>query len=283
MAWCQRFRVAGRPINAEMPDLRLASCMAENSELVCRLVAAYLAARLDLTVEYISGISWQERERRFDRGEIDILWLCGLPYVDKIDSLRANMELLAVPVPAGERYQDQPIYFSDVVVRRESRFESFAQLRAAPWAFNEPRSHSGFNVVRAHLAELGLRHGFFGELVESGAHSASVELILTGRVDGAAIDSTVLEWLLSQRLELARQIRVIETIGPSPIPPWVISKEVPENRRRELRTLLLDMHRETFGRDILDRGRLRRFAAAQDGDYDPIRIMSRKSAEVSLA
>jgi len=265
-----------------MPGLRLASCMAENSELVCRLVAAYLAAKLDLKVEYISEIPWQERESRFDRGEIEILWLCGLPYADKIDSLRANMELLAVPVPAGERYQDQPIYFSDVVVRQDSRFESFAHLRATAWAFNEPRSHSGYNVVRAHLAEIGLRHGFFGEIVESGAHSLSVEMILTRRVDGAAIDSTVLEWLLSQRPELARQIRIIETIGPSPIPPWVISKEVPEKRRRALRTLLLDMHQEAFGRDILDRGWLRRFAVAQDSDYDPIRAMSRKAAEVSL-
>jgi phosphonate transport system substrate-binding protein len=137
-------------------------------------------------------------------------------------------------------------------------------------------------VVRAHLAALGIRHGFFGEVVESGAHSVSLEMILDGRVDGAAIDSTVLEWLLSQRPELARQIRVVETIGPSPIPPWVISKDVPEKRRRELRTLLLDMHRGDFGRDILDRGWLRRFAAAQDSDYDPIRAMSRKAAEVSL-
>lgn len=265
-----------------MARLRLASCMAENSELVCRLIAAHFAAKLDLNVEYISAIPWQERESRFDRGEIEILWLCGLPYVDKIDSRRANMELLAVPVPAGERYQDQPIYFSDVVVRRDSRFESFAQLRAAAWAFNEPRSHSGYNVVRSYLADIGLRHGFFGEIVESGAHSVSVEMILTGRVDGAAIDSTVLEWLLSQRPELAQQIRVIETIGPSPIPPWVVSKEVPEKRRRELRTLLLGMHRKTFGRDILKRGWLGRFAVAQDSDYNQIRAMSRKAAEVSL-
>ncbi|MGH7874160.1 MAG: PhnD/SsuA/transferrin family substrate-binding protein [Candidatus Binatia bacterium] len=266
-----------------MPDLRLASCMAENSESVCRLVAEYLAAKLDLTVEYISGIPWQERESRFDRGEIEILWLCGWPYVDKIDSLRADMELLAVPVPAGSRYSNQPIYFSDIVVRRESRFNSFMQLRAAAWAFNEPRSHSGFNVVRAHLAELGMRRGFFGRVVESGAHSVSVEMILRGRVDGAAIDSTVLEWLLSERPDLAGQVRVIETIGPSPIPPWIIATRVPAQLRRQLRALLLRMHREDFGRDILDRGRLRRFTLAPDGDYDPIRTMSRKAAEVSLA
>ena len=31
------------------------------------------------------------------------------------------------------------------------------------WAFNEPRSHSGYNVVRAHLAGLGAYAGFFAQ------------------------------------------------------------------------------------------------------------------------
>ncbi|HVO91430.1 MAG TPA: PhnD/SsuA/transferrin family substrate-binding protein, partial [Terriglobales bacterium] len=83
--------------------------MAENSEPVCRLVASYLGTKLGIDVEYVAGIPWQERQRRFDRGEIEILWICGLPYVDKVDQQRADMELLALPVPAGARYHDRPI------------------------------------------------------------------------------------------------------------------------------------------------------------------------------
>jgi hypothetical protein len=30
-----------------------------------------------VSIEYVSGIPWQERERLFDAGEIQILWLCG--------------------------------------------------------------------------------------------------------------------------------------------------------------------------------------------------------------
>ena len=95
-------------------------------------------------------------------------------------------------------------------------------------------------------------------------------MILGRRVDGAAIDSTVLEWIVDERREIAEKIRVIETIGPSPIPPLVMSQRVANEIRSQLRGLLLDMHRDPLGRTILARARIARLVAAQDEDYDPI-------------
>jgi phosphonate transport system substrate-binding protein len=265
-----------------METLKIASCMAENTETLCQSIAQYMQLRLNIRTEYVTGIPWQERERRFDQGEIQILWLCGWPYVEKTAHADSNLEMLVVPVPAGVRYQGRPVYFSDVVVRRDSRFKSFADLRGAAWAYNEPRSHSGYNVVRAYLAGLGYRNGFFGAVVESGAHAQSVEMILGGAVDGAAIDATVLEWLVDQREELTEQIRVIDTLGPSPIPPWVISTQVAIELRSAIRELFLTMHMDRLGRDMLNRGRLEKFVAGSDREYDPIRRMARAAEQVLL-
>ena len=135
--------------------------MAENTEYLCKAVAEYMSARLGIQIDYVTDIPWQERERLFDAGEIQILWLCGLPYVHKADLPANGLELLAVPVPASLRHGGRPVYFSDVVVRKESHFQTFADLRGAVWAYNEPRSHSGYNVVRAYLSELGENQGFF--------------------------------------------------------------------------------------------------------------------------
>lgn len=265
-----------------MYQLKLASCMAENSESFCQSVARFIENRIRILTQFITGVPWQECERMFDTGAVHILWLCGLPHVYKTDRDVSGAELLAVPIPLGERYQDRPVYFSDVVVRHDRPHRSFADLRGGSWAYNERRSHSGFNVVRAYLAELGERDHFFSAVVESGAHSTSLEMVLTGRVDGAAIDSTVLEWLIEGRQGIADKIRVIDTLGPSPIPPWVISRQVPEQLRTRIRTLLLDMHKEPFGRVLLRRARFNRFVAAEDRDYDPIRAMASKASQVSL-
>jgi phosphonate transport system substrate-binding protein len=108
-------------------------------------------------------------------------------------------------------------------------------------------------------------------------------MILTGAVDCAAIDSTVLEWFTSQRADLMRELRVIDTIGPSPIPPWVISTTLPVGVRRQVRQLLLELHRSAYGRAVLARAFMARFLSAEDRDYDPIRRMARSAEAVLLA
>lgn len=265
-----------------MPVLKLASCMAENCEPFCQNITAYIQSRLGIKTAYVNDIPWQERERLFDEGQIQILWLCGLPYVHKADLRESDMELLAVPVPADPRYQGRAIYFSDVIVRTESPFKTFAELRGKVWAYNEPRSHSGYNVVRAYLSSLVDGSGFFAKAVESGAHTASLAMVIEGCVDCAAIDSTVLEWFLSEHHDLPQRIRMIETFGPSPIPPWVISRRVPEADRERLRKLFLQMDEDPRGRPILSGGRMARFVAASDTDYDPIRSMARAAEQITL-
>jgi phosphonate transport system substrate-binding protein len=105
---------------------------------------------------------------------------------------------------------------------------------------------------------------------------------LRGAVDGAAIDSTVLEWLLLESNKIAERIRVIDTLGPSPIPPWVISHRVSKTLRRDLRDLLLGMEQSPRGLAILAHGRIERFTESLDSDYDPIRRMAKAAERVAF-
>jgi phosphonate transport system substrate-binding protein len=107
-------------------------------------------------------------------------------------------------------------------------------------------------------------------------------MILDRLVDGAAIDSTVLEWAVREQPEITEQLRLIGTFGPSPIPPWVISKSVSARRRGAIRALFLDMHRDPFGIMTLNEGRIARFVASDDRDYDPIRKMTQAAGPVAL-
>ena len=136
--------------------------------------------------------------------------------------------------------------------------------------------------MRAYLAARGEPDGFFKKVVESGAYSTSLDWILNGGVDVTAIDSTVLEWLVAQRPNLQNEIRVLASLGPSPIPPWVISKSVSEDLRFNLQSLLLGMDRDMTGCAVLRSGRIQRFVGARDCDYDPIRRMAETADRVSL-
>src|SRR5262245_53502690 len=137
-----------------MQILKLTSCQAPNADFICQAIAQYLAAKLNIATVFINDISWQEREQLLDAGEIQVGWICGLPYIWKADKIEPQLELLAAPVMGLPRYQNRPIYFSDVVVHRDSPFQTFADLRGASWAYNDPHSQSGYNITRYHLATL---------------------------------------------------------------------------------------------------------------------------------
>jgi phosphonate transport system substrate-binding protein len=263
-----------------MQPITFTSCQAEIAEFSCRAIAGYVAERLGQPTEFIGDITWQERERRLDAGAIDVGWICGAPYVWKADRSDSPIELLAAPIMNGARYQGRPVYYSDVVVHAASRFQSFTDLHGAAWAYNEQRSHSGYQVVRYALAARNLSAGYFGRVVEAGAHQAALQLILELQVDAAAIDSTVLDLRFAREPELQGRLRVVDTFGPSPIPPWVVGLHVAPDLRQALRDVLLHMHEDPDGRAILAAGQMARFALVADADYNPIRQMLKTGADV---
>jgi phosphonate transport system substrate-binding protein len=256
--------------------------MAENTDLIVLAIAHYITEQAGIQTSFIDDIPWQERGRLLDTGKIDVAWICSVPYVLKADQPAAGIELLVAPVMQGDRYQNRPIYFSDVVVHRDSQFQTFADLRRASWAYNEPGSHSGYNLVRYHLATLGEKSAYFSKVIQSGAHLASLRMILERQVDASAIDSIVLGLELQRRPALHASIRVIEILGPSPIPPLIILRSSPQETREALRDLLLHMHEDPHGRTILTNLQIAKFAYVEDWDYDVIRDMTRKAKLATL-
>jgi phosphate/phosphite/phosphonate ABC transporter binding protein len=258
------------------------SCQAPIAERFCAGVAEYVGQRLGLAVEVVDAIPWPERLREFDAGRIHVCWMCGLPYVWRADGPDPSMELLGALVAAGARYGDRPVYFSDVLVRRDSPWSSFAGLEGATWAYNEPTSHSGYNATRHLLARMGRERGFFASAVMAGSHEASLRLLLDGSVDATAIDSTVLDLVCRADPDVGERVRSVASFGPSPSPPWVIERTVPEDLRAAVRTALLTMSTDRQGRAVLASGLVSRFAVVTDGDYDQVRRMATECARVEL-
>ena len=260
--------------------LTLSSCMAGNMDFIGRALAPYLTEKLSLPANFAGELTWQERERLFDLGEIQIVWICGLPYIQKAADPAAQLSLLAAPVMAGARYGGKPVYFSDIVVHSRSPYRRFTDLRGATWGYNEPNSHSGYTAIRYYLAQHGEGGDYFGRVLESGSHEASLQMILDGEIDGSAVDSTVLELEITRRPALAGQLRVLDTIGPSPIPPWLANGRLSPELQLKLQQTFWNMHRDAHGRRILRNARMARFVPVDDSDYDPLRKMTAEAAVV---
>ncbi len=263
-------------------SLRFTSSQAPNANPVVQAILEYLGTHLNIKIEWMENKDWLLREEALDKGDNHFGWVCGLPYVWKTDDPEIDIELLAAPVMSGERYKSKPIYYSDVIVKKESAFHKFHDLRGASWGINERRSHSGFNITRFHLASISEDARFFREVKEMGSHQIALRKVIRGRIDASAIDSTVLETELRIHPEFLDKIKIIETFGPSPIPPWIIHKSVDNSLIAQLREQLLNLHNSPEGRMILDKGKYSHFTAVEDSDYDLIREMEKKGSTIKL-
>lgn len=258
-----------------MTRLRFTTFLAPNMRPVYEFIVATLGARLRIETELTIGRSFDE----FARGEADAGFLCGLPYVQLTRRMPGLLEPLAAPVLQGARFEGRPVYFSDVIVHHDAPFRAFADLRGHAWAYNDPDSHSGYNVVRATLARRGETGRFFRRVLQSGYHQRSLEMVAAGEVEGAAIDCQVLAIEQRERPELAEQVKVIDSLGPSTIQPIVMASRLPAALKDEARAGLLELHTDPRAREVLAFGFIEHFALVSDHNYDDIRQMLSDSGQ----
>jgi phosphonate transport system substrate-binding protein len=255
-------------MTAHRAPLRFATYLAPNMLPVYRFLAERIGGRLGCPVELVVGSSFEQ----FEQGEADLGVICGLPYVWLAARQPSPVEPLAAPVLAGDRYAGRPVYFSDVIVRRDSPVRCLEELRGCSWAYNEPASHSGHTATLYSLVRMGARPGFLGRVVEAGYHQHAIRLVHSGVVDAAAIDSQVLAVELRDHPDLA-SLRVVGSFGPSTIQPVVAASHLPGPLKDQVRDVLVSLGDDPTARTALAHGFIHGFARVDDAAYDDLREM----------
>lgn len=253
--------------------LRVFTFLAPNLRPVYAFLAQCMGQWLGRPAQLVVGESYDQLD------EADVAFVCGLAYVERADDGQAPVEPVAAPLLQGRRYAGRPVYYSDVIVHRNSSHRSFADLRGRSWAYNEPHSHSGFGITRYCLAQLDETFAYFGRVVQAGWHEECIRLVRAGAVDAAAVDSQVLAVALREQPGLASQLRVIDSLGPSTIQPVVVSRRLPGWQRDIIRNQLLDLAKDARARPHLRYGLVERFVAVDDRSYNDIRHMRAVAAD----
>jgi len=239
----------------------------------------YLGKKLQREVVFISGFSYATINSMLDSGMVDIGFICGLPYIMKKADPQPSVDLLLAPVMKDSRYKNKPIYYSYVIVHRDSKFDSFLDLKGSTFVFADEISNSGYNMPRAHLINLGETSGFFSKILRSGSHEESIRMVALGEADVSAVDSLVYDYDQLKKPIHVAQTKIIKTLGPAGIPPVVISTKVTATLRHKIRDILLGMKNDPAGKKILDKALVDRFTIVDDSNYDGIRKMLKQAQD----
>jgi phosphonate transport system substrate-binding protein len=193
-----------------------------------------------------------------------------------------SIEPIAAPVLIGERYENKPIYFSDVIVNVDNSANRFADLKGATWAYNELDSQSGYGITRHHLLQMGATNGFFSRVICASSHQNAIQLVAKGKLDSTAIDSQVLAIELQNHPELHQQIRIIASLGPSTIQPMVAQANLPDKIKIAIREIVTQIHTDPIARNTFTQCGVEEFVPIQDRDYDDIRAMLQQAESANF-
>jgi len=260
--------------------LRVLSYLAPSvpAELFSAL-ADHLGAALSLEIELRFDASRSgPRPGEYDplgSGAADLAFVCATSYVWMTERSDASCRLVgAAWVPTDPRSAGRAIYFGDVLAPRAVNLEALADLATRRVAYNDDVSLSGYYSLRLALAEVGVDVAGV-ELICSGSHLRSLELLREGRVDAAAIDSNV--WRRRRREDptLARDLRAIAALGPHPVQPVVARAGLPTSLCAGIRAALLGATKVDRVASAMADAEFSGFTGVSEDDYAGLRAQLR--------
>jgi ABC-type phosphate/phosphonate transport system substrate-binding protein len=197
-------------------------------------VAASLGERLGIPVAFDPTATDDERREALDGPAPGLVWMCGLETVLRQDDGRLAASIIGAPVFPG---RSAPVYDSVIVAAERSAGDALADIGSRTLAINQPDSWSGHHALRAHLHRIGHPEARFARTVVTGSHEASMDAVLDGTADVAAIDDTVWTARIARDPDAAA-LCVIDRTETWPAPPFSVTDATDAGLRETIRKAL---------------------------------------------
>lgn len=224
-------------------------------------VMDYISKKLGVQIEFKQRKTYREVNELLEENKLDFAFICTGAYLEAANKI--PIELLAVPVVNGK-----PYYQAYILVSDDSNIKSFDELKNKAFAFTDPLSNTGYSYVIKILKDKNTTpEKYFSKTIFTYAHDYSIQAVKRKLVDGATVDGLVYEYLKKFEPEKIEGIRIIHKSEYFGTPPFVVQKNLDSNLKKKLRKILLEMHLDSEGKELLNKIMIDKFILADDSLY----------------
>jgi len=262
------------PNKISLKELRLGLIPVENgtSEITQTQPFAHdLSQALGIPVTLYVGTSYSATIEAEASGKLDAALYGALSYI--LANQEDNIQFICRQLASN----GSPYYNSLIITRPNSGINTVAQLKGHTFSFVDPASTSGYLVPEYTMTQAGLNPQTDVKGIFAGSHQASLQAVLSGKVDAGAVASDTFAQLEAQGLFKASQIKIISTsfnIFEGPI-------AVPSTMSAHDRQILAAAFESIKNQKDLQGAGIGGFVAGSDHDYDSIRNLI-KALNVNL-
>jgi phosphonate transport system substrate-binding protein len=196
----------------------------------------------------------------------DIAIVCTYPFIR--GEKEFGMQALVVPQINGVT-----TYQSIILVPVASSAKTLFDLRGKRFASADIISTTGWLFPAMLLMDAGENpNKFFGELVITGSHDRSLQAVIDGFVDGAAVHGIVYDQMVLEDPSTLGKVKVLAKSAPFGIPPIVAHPDLDPQLKKDIVSVLMKMHEDAEGISILAKLHIERFVLPDANLFAPLRL-----------
>ncbi len=238
-----------------------------------RPLGDYLGKKLGIKVRFTILSRYGDIIDRFRTKNLDGAFLGALTSVIAMD--RLNLEPITRPVLMDGSSSVE----GWIIVRKDSKIRNIKDMKNKTIAFVDRATLTGFLFAIAYLREHGIESplNYFREYYFTGSHASSLLSVLDGKADiGVAKDTIVRERMANDPM-IEEEIMVIARSIKLPNTTLCIRNDMNKKLKDEILRILLEMEKDSEGRNILNKMGATRFIRALNDDFRPVYTLLNKA------
>jgi ABC-type phosphate/phosphonate transport system substrate-binding protein len=204
------------------------------------------------------------RDEGVETESITITQICGYPLQTVY---RGQFTLLGVPC-YGLAGCSGAAHRSFIVVSSASTTTRAEDLRGRNFAVNSMDSNTGMNLPRHFFAPFAHGKPFFNRIIMTGSHRASMNAVISGQADAAAVDCVTFGLHAAYEPGALDGLRVLAQTSASPSIPFVTSRKTSGDTVGALRRALRSFSNRADFAPLRNALHIERIETAAEADYD---------------
>ena len=229
-------------------------------------LARYLSKKAGLDIEIKILSRYGNIIDNFISGQLDAAFFGSFTGALAISKL--GVEPLARPL-----WQDNTsTYYGMVLVRKDSSIKSGQDMKGKQFAFVDKATTAGWLLPLHYFHEIGIKDygNWFAETYFTGTHEDAIRDVLDGKADIGAAKNTVFYRLAAQESRISAELQILATSPPVPSNTFSVRKDLDNSLKLKLKNILLHMHEDKHGKEILDKFGAKMFIETTQQDYEPV-------------
>lgn len=162
-------------------------------------------------------------------------------------------------------------YHGLIFVRKDSRITSYREMQGKRFAFVDKATTAGYLFPLEYFRKHGVNYRtYLKESYFTGTHEDAIYDVLNKKADIGAAKNTVFDRLAHSDARIKNELVVLEHSFEVPENALALRHDLDDSLREKFKTVLLNMHLDPRGIEVLEAFGAKRFVETTEADYRPL-------------